>query len=102
MPFQLISLLMEPQNKDVGRKLFIYTLAMFSLPIFVFYICRYLIFAADTERRDMWSGFTAVASVNVIIVLYVVSAFREDREEVCQPAPAVGVWATRHAKERTD
>lgn len=48
------------------------------------------------------SGFTAVASVNAIIVLYVVSAFREDREEVCQPAPAVGVWATRHAKERTD
>jgi len=41
--------------------------------------------------------------VNVIIALYVVMAFREDKdEEKRQPVPAVGVWAMQRTKERTD
>ena len=49
------------------------------------------------------SGFVSVASVNVIIALYVVMAFREDKdEEKRQPVPAVGVWAMQRTKERTD
>ncbi len=49
------------------------------------------------------SGFTAVAAVNVIIVFYIVSAFREDKDdEKREPPPAVGVWAMQRAKERTD
>ncbi len=49
------------------------------------------------------SGFASVASVNVIIALYVVMAFREDKdEEKREPVPAVGVWAMQQTKERTD
>lgn len=49
------------------------------------------------------SGFASVASVNVIIALYVVTAFREDKdEEKREPVPAVGVWAMQQTKERTD
>lgn len=44
-----------------------------------------------------------MASVNVIIALYVVMAFREDKdEEKREPVPAVGVWAMQQTKERTD
>jgi hypothetical protein len=51
----------------------------------------------------MWSGFVAVFSVNVIIAVYIVLAFLEDKDE-----PAVGTagQAARPGlagnKERTD
>lgn len=49
------------------------------------------------------SGFASVASVNVIIALYVVMAFREDKDEgKRESVPAVGVWAMQQTKERTD
>ncbi|GAB5031970.1 vma21p [Nannochloropsis oceanica] len=103
MVLQLVNLLMEPQNRHVGHKLFLYTMAMFSVPVLVFFICREWVFVSDPRRRDMWSGFASVASVNVIIALYVVMAFREDKdEEKRQPVPAVGVWAMQRTKERTD
>ncbi len=35
---------MEPQNRDVGRKLFLFTIAMFTLPVLVFFACRKHIF----------------------------------------------------------
>ena len=37
--------LMEPQNRDVGRKLFLFTVAMFTLPILAFYAARKHLFA---------------------------------------------------------
>lgn len=46
--------LMEPQNRQVGHKLFLYTMAMFSIPIVVFFISREWVFASDPRRRDMW------------------------------------------------
>lgn len=45
---------MEPQNRQVGHKLFLYTMAMFSVPVVIFFICREWVFASDPRRRDMW------------------------------------------------
>jgi hypothetical protein len=38
-------------------------------------------------------------TVNIIITMYVVSAFKEDENREQKPVPAVGVWAR---KDRTD
>lgn len=47
------------------------------------------------------SGFVAVASVNVIIAAYVVSAFKEDKDvEPAAAVPRVGCWA--RTDKRTD
>lgn len=58
-----------------------------------------------TTQYTIHSGFAAVAAVNVIIAVYVVSAFKEDKEEEGSkrgPTPVVGVWAMQREKERTD
>lgn len=93
---------MEPQNRDVGRKLFLFTIAMFTIPVIVFFAVRTHVFGADNPKTDMWSGFVAVFVVNVIIAAYIVMAFMEDKDE--QPAgggraPRPGVAGS---KERTD
>ncbi len=43
---------------------------------------------ADNPKADMWSGFVAVFSVNVIIAVYVVLAFWEDSDEPQQQRAA--------------
>jgi hypothetical protein len=62
---------------------------------------------SHTPQHITYRGFAAVAAVNVIIAVYVVSAFNEDKEEEegsnkRGPTPAVGVWAMQREKERTD
>lgn len=56
-----------------------------------------------TSQYTIRSGFAAVAAVNVIIAVYVVSAFKEDKEEEegnkRGPTPAVGVWAMQRERE---
>ena len=167
---------MQPQNRDVGRKLLIYTILMFTIPIATFYLfrkyalppgewianvpeigisfaspkggmmtnhthappcislsptaCRwrfdicchqipkvktcggtsvytvpnphYHAFNSLPMPLPSHSGFAAVASVNVIIAFYIISAFKEDKDEVKPPAPVVGIWKMQQNKERTD
>lgn len=59
---------------------------------------------ADNPKADMWSGFVAVFSVNLIIAAYVVMAFMEDKDE---PTTAGGAgqaaWpGMARSKERID
>lgn len=57
------------------------------MAVFLCFVCR--------------SGFVAVASVNVIIAAYVVSAFKEDKDvEPAAAVPRVGCWA--RTDKRTD
>lgn len=37
---------MEPQNRDVGRKLFLFTIAMFTVPVIAFLVFRTHVFGA--------------------------------------------------------
>lgn len=41
---------MEPQNREVGKKLLNYTVLMFSLPIAVFYACNDHVFQGSCRR----------------------------------------------------
>lgn len=65
-----------------------------------------ILLLSHTLQHITYRGFAAVAAVNVIIAVYVVSAFNEDKEEEegskRGPTPAVGVWAMQREKERTD
>lgn len=42
--------LMEPQNREVGKKLLNYTVLMFSLPIAIFYACNDHVFQGSYRR----------------------------------------------------
>ena len=46
--------LMEPQNQDVGRKLFLFTVAMFTIPVIAFFIFRTHVFVAGASASTLW------------------------------------------------
>jgi hypothetical protein len=46
---------MEPQNKEVGRKFFGYTMAMFTVPIFVFYLFHDYLLRGESGRTGSHS-----------------------------------------------
>lgn len=47
---------MEPQNQDVGRKLFLFTIAMFTLPVMVFFAFRTHVFGAGADMLGALCG----------------------------------------------
>ena len=94
------SSLFQEQNRETASKLGRATLAMFTLPLLVFYVCSNFVFS-EKEDPMMWGGFTAVLMVNVVIAGYVYSAFNEeDDAEVSdndESGPRTGAF-----KRRTD
>ncbi len=70
---------MQEQNRDTARKLFVATMCMFTLPLMIFYIGNYFVFAHHDDPM-MYSGFAAVGMANVVIFGYVWSAFSEPEE----------------------
>ncbi|TMW63412.1 hypothetical protein Poli38472_002353 [Pythium oligandrum] len=83
-------------NQMVWRKLAFFTLLMVTLPLGTFYGVKKLI-GPDQRHSDMWSGFAAVLMVNIVIGLYILSAFLESDEK--EVAPAIGRFATRAKQE---
>ncbi len=70
---------MQEQNRDTAQKLFLATMCMFTLPLGIFYIGNYFVFAHHDDPM-MWSGFAAVGMANIVIFGYVWSAFSEPEE----------------------
>ncbi|ETW00957.1 hypothetical protein H310_06605 [Aphanomyces invadans] len=78
-------------NRQVIRKLVFFSFLMFSLPIAAFYVLNHVF--RDSENKTMWSGFGAIGVVNVVIVAYIIEAFREDAaaaKDNAVPSPVVG------------
>lgn len=73
--------LLQPQNREVAKKLGTATMLMFTLPIIAFYVSLYYIFP-HKEDPTMWAGGVAVFFTNVVIAGYVISAFSEEDDEM--------------------
>jgi hypothetical protein len=71
---------------------------MFTLPIITYFICFYSIFAQKAPPEN-WAGACSILVVNVIIGLYVRSAFNEDDEDEMTSRMAV---PHKSNKVRTD
>lgn len=74
---------------------------MFTLPIITFYVCYWYVFPNKADP-NAWAGGTAVIVANLVIALYVVSAFSEEDEDYNKDnddasGPRTGVF-----KKRTD
>ncbi|KAJ0402777.1 hypothetical protein P43SY_009721 [Pythium insidiosum] len=85
-------------NQMVWRKLGFFTVLMIVLPVGTFYGVKRLI-KPDTLHADMWSGFAAVLMVNIVIGLYILSAFLETDGEEAGAPPAVGRFAKETKKD---
>ncbi|TYZ59131.1 hypothetical protein PybrP1_000056 [[Pythium] brassicae (nom. inval.)] len=78
-------------NTMVWRKLLFFTVLMGVLPIGAFFAVRSFV-GAGSRNADVYSGGVAVLVANIVIGLYVVSAWRED-DEKDEVAPPVGRWS---------
>ncbi|KAG1708354.1 hypothetical protein DVH05_025032 [Phytophthora capsici] len=85
-------------NRMVLQKLAVFSILMLVVPMGTFYGVRGLFKpgAPGSQYADAWSGFTAVLSVNIVIGLYILSAWKEDPGK--EVAPPVGRFAK--AKEQ--
>ncbi|POM79194.1 Vacuolar H+-ATPase assembly protein Vma21 (predicted) [Phytophthora palmivora] len=93
-------------NRMVLQKLVVFSLLMFVVPLTTFYTVRSLftpgkqlhwhLRSPGSQYADAWSGFSAVLAVNIVIGLYILSAWKEDDEK--EVAPPVGRFAK--AKEQ--
>ncbi|KAL7575293.1 hypothetical protein ACA910_001818 [Epithemia clementina (nom. ined.)] len=103
------SLLLTPENRDVGKKLGLATLLMFTAPILTFYIAQQYLFRHKADP-DSWAGGAAIIMTNVVVAGYCYSAYIEDLDETKEndnkqkllhdndvSAPRVGIY-----KQRTD
>ena len=102
----LISLLSTPQNRSVGAKLLIATVAMFTLPLLTFFFVQDIL-----GYPYQLAVALSVVVVNCVIAGYVYMAFTEedeedaksDRETSGKDVPVVGVFkGGRSSKYRTD
>ena len=69
-------------NGVVLRKLFFFSVALFTLPIAAYFICETyvadLVLEHNSKFRALLSGGAAAMSVNVILAIYVYLALSED------------------------
>uniref|UniRef100_M4BH91 Vacuolar ATPase assembly integral membrane protein VMA21 homolog n=1 Tax=Hyaloperonospora arabidopsidis (strain Emoy2) TaxID=559515 RepID=M4BH91_HYAAE len=77
----------------VLRKLALFSLLMVIVPLSTFYTVRSLFRPGvpGSQYADVWSGCTAVLTVNIVIGLYVLSAWKEEDKK--QVTPLVGRFA---------
>ncbi|CAH0477813.1 unnamed protein product [Peronospora belbahrii] len=85
-------------NRMVLQKLVVYSILMVVVPLSTFYSVRSIFKPGEpsSQYADAWSGFAAVLSVNLVIGLYILSAWKENDEK--EVAPPVGRFAK--AKEQ--
>ncbi|KAK1939329.1 hypothetical protein P3T76_008713 [Phytophthora citrophthora] len=100
-------MLNRAHNRMVLQKLAVFSILMFVVPMGTFYgvrslfkpACQEVVVIDDvlnagapgSQYADAWSGFTAVLSVNIVIGLYILSAWKEDPGK--EVAPPVGRFA---------
>jgi len=65
-------------NRAVTMKLIRYSMLMFTFPIVTFYFLFYVVFHGDQDMLG-WSGMGAVIAANIVIAMYVVMAWNEDK-----------------------
>ncbi|CEG41158.1 Uncharacterized conserved protein [Plasmopara halstedii] len=77
-------------NRMVFLKLIAFSFGMVLIPLSTFYTVRSFFSngVIKSQYADAWSGFSAVVSVNIVIGLYILSAWKEDDGKVV--APPVG------------
>lgn len=64
----------------VLANLFLYSVAMFTLPFIAFFGVRHLlmeVYPVETFTRTVWSVVSAVLVVNIIILVYAYKAYHE-------------------------
>uniref|UniRef100_H3GCF1 Vacuolar ATPase assembly integral membrane protein VMA21 homolog n=1 Tax=Phytophthora ramorum TaxID=164328 RepID=H3GCF1_PHYRM len=93
-------------NRMVLQKLVVFSILMAAVPMATFYGVHSFfrpgelldggLSSPGSQYADAWSGFTAVLSVNIVIGLYILSAWKEDDGK--EVAPPVGRFAK--AKEQ--
>ena len=79
-PFRLL----RRENRSVATKLVLYTVVMFTFPLFVFFFVRDHVLGSpdvDFASRNNWSVGCAVFACNLVIAAYVYSAFNEPETE---------------------
>ncbi|KAG7396176.1 hypothetical protein PHYBOEH_002673 [Phytophthora boehmeriae] len=74
-------------NRKALQKLALFSFFMFAVPLTTFFGVRSL-FQPGSRYADAWSGITAVLAVNIVIGLYILSAWKENDER--EVAPPVG------------
>ncbi|KAH9129957.1 hypothetical protein LEN26_000113 [Aphanomyces euteiches] len=79
----------QQHNRHVIRKLIFFSVLMLSLPVATFYYLHNYVFQAS-DNRTMWSGFGAIGVVNLVILVYIIEAFREDAQNATPTVPVVG------------
>ncbi|BFZ63592.1 vacuolar ATPase assembly integral membrane protein vma21 [Saitoella coloradoensis] len=62
---------------DVFLKLFLFTLAMITLPLLSYYVSLHYVFPG---YNPTYAGGTAALVANVVLFAYVFEAFREDQQ----------------------
>jgi len=87
--------LLDPENKEIGRKLAIATCFMFTLPIIFFYAAMWLF--SNKKNPENWSGGVAIFVVNIIVGSYCYMAWREDMDTNDESGPRKGT-----SKQRVD
>jgi hypothetical protein len=92
--------LLSPENRETGRKLFLATACMFTLPIVVYYACFYGAFAHKAQPEN-WAGACSILVVNIIIGAYVWSAFSEHDDDIID-LRMTKVPNKKNTKVRTD
>ncbi|EEY69371.1 uncharacterized protein PITG_05599 [Phytophthora infestans T30-4] len=80
-------------NRMVLQKLVVFSILMLVVPLSTFYGVRSLFTPGEpgSQYADAWGGFTAVLSANIVIGLYILSAWKEDDGK--EVAPPVGRFA---------
>lgn len=89
------SVLLSPENREVGRKLGIATGLMFTLPFIAFYIAM-LVFA-EKENPENWAGAAAILATNLVVSGYCYVAYMEDSGTNDEDGPKRGA-----SKQRVD
>ena len=79
----LFTALREKQNRIVLLKLIRYSLLMVFFPLATFFFVWQVWFKGDMDYLG-WSGIAAVIATNIVIALYVVSAWNEV-DEIGEP-----------------
>lgn len=72
-----------PTNREVTMKLIRYSAWMVLFPIGTFFFLFHIVFDSNKDMLG-WCGIAAVVAANIVIVLYVLMAWEEDKEDILE------------------
>jgi len=89
---------LEPENREVGRKLGVATAFMFTLPVMAFFVAKYVF--SYKKEPDSWAGGAAIIMTNIIVGAYCYMAYLEDNDKQKNKdndanQPRVGIYKQR-------